>query len=115
MSSVSANGNINEGKSIWEFTKGDYIIRLKSALRTDYKTNENLGIEMQVIDGVDNSFRDEPKEFIGIYNNLIYLREIKPSYTGAKLYVYKIRLEMYEENWALFEIPDGLTIDDCIF
>ncbi len=115
MSSVSQDGKINEGKSIYEFTKGDYIIRLKSALRIDTKTNENLGIEMQVIEGVDNSFREEPKELIGIYNNLIYLRSIKPSYSGAKLFVHKLRLEMYEEDWALFEIPEGLTIDDCIF
>lgn len=102
-----------EGENIYSFKKGDYIIRLVSAKRTDFKTNENLGIEMQIIDGVDNSFRETPVEFICIQNNLIYLRSLKPWHDGTK-YVYKVRLEMYENDWALFEIPEGLTLEDCL-
>lgn len=113
MATISENGEFKEGQSIYDFKKGDIIIRLKSALRKNIHTNENLGVDVEVVEGVDNSFRETPVEFIAIANNVIYLHNIKPWYDGTK-YVYKVRLEMYEDNWQLFEIPEGLTIDDCI-
>lgn len=103
-----------EGESIYSFKSGDIIIRVKSAMITDFKTNENLGIEMQVIQGIDNSFRETPVRFVGIKNNLIYLQSLKPIGLSDKLHIYKCRLEMYENDWKLFEVPDGLTIEDCI-
>lgn len=103
-----------EGQSIYTFKPGDIIIRMKSAPRKDTRTNENLGIDVEVTLYSDNSFRDVPVEFIAIKNNLIYLRSMRKSYLSEKKDVYKVLLEQYEENWKLFEIPEGLTMEDCI-
>ena len=102
-----------EGNSIFTFTKGDIIIRLKNRIITESKTNDNLGITIEVQVGIDSSFR-RPLEFMGIENNIIYLRDIKEDGYFNKKYVHKANLDDYSENWALFIIPDGLTIDDCI-
>jgi hypothetical protein len=103
-----------DGHSIYTFKKGDYIIRLKSVICTETKFNENLGITIEVETREDNSFRESPVEFIAIENNVIYLMNIKASYGSTDRYVYKVRLEKYSENWGLFKIPDGLTIEQCI-
>lgn len=102
-----------EGNSIFIFKKGDIIIRLKPRLLTEVKINENLGTSVEVQTDVDNSFRT-PVEFIGIENNQIYLRAIKEDSYFKKKYVYKANLNEHSEDWALFVIPEGLTIDDCL-
>lgn len=102
----------DEGNSIYTFKKGDIIVRLKNARMIDIRTNENLGIEVEILKGEDSSFRDEPVEFIAIENNLIYLRSLRTSL--FKDHIYKVRVERYEDNWAIYKVPEGLTMDDCI-
>lgn len=96
-----------EGRSIFTFKKGDVIIRLKPRIITERKVNDNLGIEIEVVTGIDNSFR-YPHEFMGIENNQIYLKHFK---SGL---LFSGNLEDFTENWGLFIVPDGLTMKDCI-
>lgn len=102
-----------EGQSIFTFKKGDIIIKVKPRITTQERVNQNLGVTYLVETGIDNSFR-KPIEFIGIENNQIYLRDISEDNYFKKKYVHKANLEEHCENWALFIIPDGLTIEDCI-
>lgn len=102
-----------EGRSIFTFKKGDIIIQLESIESKKQVHNENLGVITEISVGFDNSFR-RPLEFIGIYNNLIYLRDIKEDLYFKTKSIHKAYLEYYSENWDLFVIPDGLTLDDCL-
>jgi hypothetical protein len=96
-----------EGHSIFTFKKGDIIIRLKSAMIKKPFYNDNLMITIFEPTNIDNSYRD-PNEFIGVFNNLIYLKSLKYKT------VHTLDLENWGEDWGLFDIPDGLTIEDCI-
>ena len=78
-----------EGRSIMTFKKGDIIIKLSPRRILKQETNENLGIVTEVEVGIDNSFRRHPVEFIGIENNLIYLRDIKEDSFWRKKIVFK--------------------------
>lgn len=98
-----------EGQSIFTFKKGDIIIRLKPAVTMRNAYNENLGIATQVATGFRNDFR-EPMEFVAVENNKIYLKYLCKCLEGR---VAKANLEEFADDWALFVIPDGLTIDDC--
>jgi len=98
------------GQSIFTFKKGDIIIRLEPAVMRDIKHNENLGIDVEVAYGIDQSFR-EPMEFVAIENNIIYLRYVGGYFKGR---ISKAKLDIFSEGWALFIIPEGLTMEDCI-
>ncbi len=102
-----------EGQSIFTFKVGDTIIRVKPAERKKDIHNENLGITIQVTEGLDNSYRTEPVIFRGIANNLIYLEDLRKQFNGKRR-ISKATLEGYSENWALFEVPEGLSFDECI-
>ena len=102
-----------EGQSIFTFKKGDIIIKVKPSTIKDIRFNENLGVSIEVVTGIDNSFR-YPIEFVCIENNKIYLRDVKEDNFFKKKYVRAVNLEDYSEGWALFIIPDGLTLDECI-
>jgi hypothetical protein len=102
-----------QGQSIFTFKKGDIIIRLKPVVVKRDVYNDNLGILMTVDSHCDHSFTRNPVEFIGIENNLIYVRDVK-SFFGDSKKVDKKPLSEYSEDWALFKVPDGLTLDDCI-
>jgi len=95
------------GNSIFCFKPGDIIIRVQPLKIRKSIIHDTLGITIEKRDIVDNSYRC-PMEFIGISNNLIYLR-----YLSKMKHVSKAALNQYAENWALFEIPKGLTIKDC--
>ena len=96
-----------EGQSIFSFKKGDIIVRVEPAIHKSMQRNENLGIEIEVVTGKDNSFR-EPMEFIAVENNTIYLR-----YAKNKRLTHA-NLEEHEDGWQLFKIPDGLTMDEIL-
>lgn len=98
-----------EGVSIFTFKKGDIIIRLEDAVIKNTIHNENLGIDSEVAQGVSSSFR-HPIEFIAVENNIIYLKYIGGFFKGN---IAKAKLDVYSEGWALFIIPDGLTLDQC--
>ena len=98
-----------EGRSIFSFKKGDIIIKVKPRIIKENRENENLGISIEIETGVDNSFRI-PCEFIGIENNLIYLKYLTGYFKGKITTGY---LDFYSEGWELFRIPDGLKIEDA--
>jgi hypothetical protein len=98
-----------KGVSIFTFKKGDIIIRLEAAILKNVSHNENLGIDTEAAYGIDQSFR-EPMEFIAIENNIIYLKYVGGYCKGR---VSKANLDVFAEDWALFVIPNGLTLDDC--
>jgi hypothetical protein len=102
-----------QGRSIFTFKKGDIIIKLHPRIITETKTNENLGISTEVEVEIDNSYRS-PVEFIGIENNIIYLRSIKEDSFWKKKIVSKAYLNEHSDDWELFVVPEGLTIDDCL-
>jgi hypothetical protein len=114
------NQNINnmkelfeiEGQSIFTFKVGDIIIQVKPAEMKRDIHNDNLGITIQITEGIDNSYRKNPVIFRGIYNNLIYLEDIKKSFDG-KIRISKAPIETHSENWALFQVPEGLSLDEC--
>ena len=101
------------GRSILGFKKGDIIIRLKPAAVKEISYNENLGITTEYIKSYDNSFRTDPMEFLCVKNNLIFLRCLTEDYEGKKR-VVKLTIEKYFDDWSIFEVPEGLTLEDCI-
>ena len=101
------------GNSIFSFKKGDIIIRLEPTYREVELYSENLGITVVGQSSKDNSFRQVPVEFVAIENNMLYVKGMKVDYQNKKI-VYKLPIEDYSENWALFVVPDGLTLEDCI-
>lgn len=99
-----------EGQSIFTFNKGDIIIRLRGADVKEKKYNDNLGVHVEVIKYTDSSYR-EPVEFIAVENNLIYVKYLCGCLKGV---IGKARLEDFSEDWALFKIPDGLTLEEIL-
>jgi hypothetical protein len=102
-----------EGQSIFTFKKGDIIIRTKPCVIKRDVYNENLGISIAVDACINYAFTRNPVEFIGIENNLIYVRDVK-SFFGEVIRVHKERVSDFSEDWALFKVPNGLSLDDCI-
>jgi hypothetical protein len=101
-----------EGNSIYTFTPGDIVIRTKPVELTEEVVNENLGITVTVKKGFDN-FGRIPLQFIGVENNLIYLK--KPDIpTCSFKYIYQVCVFKYSQDWVLFVVPEGLTIEDCV-
>ena len=101
------------GQSILCFKRGEIIIRTKSAAVKEINYNQNLGITTEYVKSYDNSFRTDPMEFLCVKNNVIFLRGLKDDFEGKKT-VVKLILEKYFDDWAVFEVPDGLTIEECI-
>lgn len=98
-----------ESLSIFTFKKGDLIIRTERVIRKIKSYNENLGIEIVTLQqDRDESFMTTPLEFICIENEVIYCRMIREQW------VIKLLLENYQDGWAQFKIPEGLTLQDCI-
>lgn len=101
-----------EGNSIYTFTPGDIVIRTKPVELTEEVVNENLGITLTVKKGFDN-FGRTPLQFIGVENNVIYLKNPDTS-TRSFTYIYQVCVFKYSQDWGLFVVPEGLTIDDCV-
>ena len=97
---------LTEGNSILTFKKGDIVTRVIPATIKSKETNDNLGIEVEVIQRVDGSFMGDACEFLGIHNNQIWL-EVKMFSKP-----FSISLQDYAEGWELFECPEGYNISD---
>jgi len=103
-----------EGKSIHCFKKGDIIIKLKNREIPKSVFNENLGIKIELqTKQIDTSFRSNPIEFICIENNLIYYREMKRDFHTKIRKVRWCLVDDYSEDWGLFVVPEGLTLEEC--
>lgn len=100
-----------EPRSIYTFKKGDLIIRTEPMVKKTLKFNENLGVEIDVPCYVDCTFQTEPAEFICIENGVIYCKYLSRGLMGE---VARLLLSDFEEGWALFIIPEGLSLKDCV-
>lgn len=67
---------MRKGLNIDSFKKGDVITRLEPANWQREAFNENLGVVVETDVQKDNSWLGEPLEFIGIENNVIYLKHL---------------------------------------
>lgn len=98
-----------EGRSIFDFKKGDIIVKMKPRVIKELRHNSNLGIDVEVSKRTQNMFR-EPDQLAGIENNLLYLRLMSGILKGK---VYQVKVEEYGVDvWELFKLPEGMTLDD---
>jgi hypothetical protein len=103
---------IKKGISIHNFKKGDIIIRLKPVafIRTYY--DEQQKKLRKYTEQYDTSYMTNPYEFIGIENNLIYLKNIQENFFCD--IISTCSLIGYSNNWDYFKVPDGLTWPECL-
>ncbi len=101
-----------EGSSIYTFKTGDLIYRTKLAVikRKEYSLNLGVVVENETM---AYGFQTIPMELVAIENNLIYLRAMAEKYDKSR-HVFKLLLADYAEDWALYKIPEGLTLEDCL-
>lgn len=90
---------------ITEFQKGQIVTRLEPAkfYRTHY--NANLGVEVQTVERTDRSCRGEPLEFLGIENNMIYLKHKRGSNKGD---IVELEVENWLDGWGGYIDPSTL-------
>jgi hypothetical protein len=100
----------NQGQSITSFQKGDIIIRTKP-VPVSYVGFDETGYRKTVND-FNYSHTRTPVEFLEVANNLIYLRGINKSIEGLKT-IYAHPFADFCGNWALFVVPEGLTLEEC--
>lgn len=84
---------LETGKSIYDFKAGDTIIRLKPT-----------------VDG-DMSFRKYPGVFMGIENNIIYIKLIG---AGLDDKTARLPIETFKDNWQIYEEPKKQTFNKTI-
>jgi len=97
-----------EGQSIFCFKPGDVIIRLKPVYKVVH--NENLGISMRT-EEVQFRGYEEPMTLLAIENNQIYLRYAS-NQSCLKGMLSVASIDQYSEDWGLFVLPKGITIED---
>jgi hypothetical protein len=102
----------NEGQSITSFQKGDIIIRTKP-VPVSYMNFDEFGHGKKVND-FNHSHNLQPVEFVAVENNLIYVRAIFASpYGDGEKRIYVHPFADLCDNWALFVVPEGLTLEEC--
>jgi hypothetical protein len=102
----------NQGQSITNFKKGDIIIRTKP-VPVSYMNFDETGYRKTVND-FNYSHTRTPVEFIAVENNLIYVRAICASpYGDGEKTIYIHPFADFCDNWALFVVPEGLTLEEC--
>lgn len=98
------------GELITSFKKGDFVIRTKPVSVSYLNFNETG--RAKSISNYNHSHTRNPVEFIAIANGLIYLKQINQPINGERtLYVHTFN--EWADDWALFEVPEGLTIEEC--
>lgn len=93
------------------FKIGDIITRVARAEIYYKKYNDNLGVTTDVLNYTDGSYMGEPVKYRGIANNRIYFESLKGCFKGN---IHSVDLENWSEGWELFELPEGVTIEDLI-
>lgn len=90
---------------ITEFRRGQIVTRLEPAksYRTYY--NANLGVEVETVERTDGSFRGKPLEFLGIENNMIYLKYKKGCMEGD---ILELEVEKWLDGWGGYIDPSTL-------
>jgi len=94
-----------ESKNISAFNYGDIITRIEPARITQPYYNENLNMEIEIVMRVDSSYRGEPMEFIGIINNIIYLKRIRQPFIGKYT---ELEIERWSDGWGRYIDPEQL-------
>jgi hypothetical protein len=102
--------------SIYNFQSGDYVIRVEPA-KVYIKVEDEFGNERRLFNGLRDDLRGFPVEFVGVANNLIYLKRIQVVKGRSKPeppFLYTLFLEHFEEGWQYFQIPPGLAIEESL-
>ena len=115
--------------NITEFKEGDIIVRtgparLKEKIKLDLlfdpeadpvlsKTKEPK--ELNITLGYSRDYMGLPFEFLGIYNNMIYLRSavnVPLNILGTKIgqKLFYLPMDQWDRNWKLFEIPPSISM-----
>lgn len=116
---------MDQGYNISIFEKGAILIRCCSAFVpasiTEYDDGDSV-IESRrqvVASVVHNEFRTDPVKFIAVENGVIYLEPVQQNallralgHTGG--HVYKLIHEYWQDGWVPFEVPEGLTLEQCL-
>ena len=93
-----------EEKSIYDFKKGDLITRLKPIV---YQDGEK-----------DFAFVGKQLTFMGIANASVYLSKdsdfFTAIFTGKDHFTIQLPLEICEEGWAEYVVPDFLDQDNLV-
>lgn len=98
-----------KGKHIENFKPGNIIVRLQAATyeknteEIDPLTSQPITVTKEL-----NSYRGEPLEFIGIYNNMIVVKILTGGYKGSTIEFDPYR--GYGEGWGLYEDYDKQLI-----
>jgi hypothetical protein len=90
-------------KTIYNFKKGDKIVRVKPAKPQEIIAVGLMGIEKTLF--IDHSYMGEKLIFIGIANRQIYCQHDSDLY-GNKLINFS--LDIWDEGWDLFFDPAKL-------
>ena len=101
---------MKSGHSIACFKKGDIITRLIPAEATREEFNENLGVMVEKKEKY-YGYQGQPFEYIGIFNNDIWLKNVmKSDYFFGK--TIRLSADAWSEGWDIFELPEGYTLND---
>ena len=90
---------LKKGLPITSFTKGDIIIKIEPTIKT------NIDKDGNIINLVENHFRQVPMRFLGIMYNLIYLASVGGYCDGMETTAL---LEEYYDGWELYIEPNFL-------
>lgn len=89
--------DVNIGQSIYTFKVDDIIIRVCSAVLPNGSMSYSI---------------KNPVKFKGISNNRIYLEQIEGHAKGK---VIAVSVDIYQNGWEKYILPDGLDIDNITF
>lgn len=98
-----------DGRSIFSFEIGQQITRVQPSLIKSTSYNENLGVSVEVESNLDHSHLGTPFSFLGVRNNIIYLRGLSGLFKGD---IVRLSIHSFGEGWEVFELPDNVTIDE---
>jgi len=54
----------------------------------------------------DGSYLGDKMEFLGIFNRMICLKQLEPTFTFMKDNVVKLHLDQWRGGWQFYKIPD---------
>lgn len=96
--------------NISNFNNGDLIVRTEPGKYTCPKYNENLGVSVDIVTGIDTSYIGVPFKLLDVANGIIYVEVIgRPVCNGSK--VKEMKIVVFGDGWGYFTVPNGLTIE----
>lgn len=101
--------NISTGKNISFFEKGDIITRVIPAIIHREEETDIMG-NIKVDLREDYSYRGDPLEYVGIANNMIYLKrysDLDKKVFGNSL--IDLDIQRWSDGWDIYIDPEELS------